>query len=44
MKRIMFHLSHEDKFGKFKSIVIASPNTDVFVSLYTIIESLCTLT
>ena len=27
----MFHLSHKDKFGKFKSIVIASPNTDVFV-------------
>ena len=29
--RIMFHLSHGVKVGKFKNIVIASLDTDVFV-------------
>ena len=28
---IMFHLSHDVKVGKLKSIVLASPNTDEFV-------------
>ena len=28
---IMFHLSHGVKAGKFKSIAIAFPDTDIFV-------------
>ena len=46
MKRVMielFYLSHGVKVGTFKSIVIASPDTEIFVALYTIIENLCTL-
>ena len=41
--RIIFHLSHSVKVGKFKSIAIASPDTDVFVYFRHNMENLCTL-